>query len=102
MPVDTVLPPRLADALERLRAAGVVPVVEARLREAAAHEVEALVAAVTAELRAYAESANPDLLPELQMHLGEHIEALCALAGGARRLDLGFVRAHAERRAEQH
>ncbi|MDH4255173.1 MAG: helix-turn-helix domain-containing protein, partial [Gammaproteobacteria bacterium] len=51
---------------------------------------------------AYAESANPDLLPELQMHLGEHIEALCALAGGARRLDLGFVRAHAERRAEQH
>jgi len=97
----TTLQPRLADALERLRAAGVVPVVEARLREAAGHEVPALHAAVTAEVAAYGESGNPDVLPELETHLAEHIDALCALCGGARRLDLGFVRAHAERRAEQ-
>jgi len=102
MSSDTALPPRLADALERLRTAGVVPVVEARLREAAGHEVAALYAAVTTEVPAYMESGNPDVLPELETHLAEHVEALCALAGGARRLDLGFVRAHAERRAEQY
>lgn len=98
---ETALPPRLADALDRLRAAGVVPVAEARLRVAAGHEVAALYAAVTAEVPAYTDSRNPDVLPELEAHLAEHVDALCALAGGARRLDLGYVRAHAERRAEQ-
>jgi len=102
MSPETALPPRLADALDRLRAAGVVPVVEARLREAAGHEVGSLYDAVTGEVPAYMESRNPDVLPELEAHLAEHIDALCALAGGARRLELGFVRAHAERRAEQH
>ena len=68
----------------------------------AGHEVAALYAAVTTEVPAYMESGNPDVLPELETHLAEHVEALCALAGGARRLDLGFVRAHAERRAEQY
>jgi hypothetical protein len=57
--------------------------------------------AILDEVPAFSRSRNPDLLPELAQHGGEHVDEIVRLlrAGGPGRLE--FVRLHARRRAEQ-
>jgi sugar diacid utilization regulator len=56
---------------------------------------------IVAEVSAYTASGNPDVLPELDEHLSQHIAEVCRLLAGGRPGDLAFVRVHAHRRAEQ-
>jgi hypothetical protein len=50
---------------------------------------------------AFTQSANPDVLPELDQHLASHTSQACRLLSGLPADDLDFVREHARRRAEQ-
>lgn len=56
---------------------------------------------VLAEVPAFSASANPDILPELNRHAGEHIQEIRRLFGGGEIGDFEFVRMHARHRAEQ-
>lgn len=57
--------------------------------------------AVVAAIPAFSVSANPELLPDLARHVGEHIAELLRLLGGGAVRDFEFVRAYARRRAAQ-
>jgi len=92
---------RFATALAGLRAAGVVPAVGEALRAGAADTASRVVAAAREDVPALTESSNPDVLPDLLAHARAHVDEVCRLMAGGRPGDLGFVRAHAERRAEQ-
>ena len=96
--IDTGQLPATIDALASF---GVVPAIAEPLRQASDSIAQELLAAIVAEVSAFTESGNPDVLPELQQHLGQHVIEACRLLAGSRRGDLGFVRAHAQRRAEQ-
>ncbi len=91
----------LRDALSRLEAAGVVPAVRPALLADAERVTGALRQAVLAEVPAFTESGNPDVVPELERHLEAQVHEACRLLGGGLPGDLAFVREHAERRAEQ-
>ena len=91
----------LRGALSRLESLGVVPAVSARLATDADAIATACHEAVLDASAAYVESGNPDVLPELEVHLNAHIAEIGRLLGGGLPGALDFVRAHAERRAEQ-
>ena len=57
--------------------------------------------AVMAEIPAFRESANPDVLPGLEQHVHEHVREIRHLFGGGELGAFEFVIAHAQRRAEQ-
>ncbi len=90
-----------AAAIEPLRQVGVVPRVAATLGAGRTDVLTCLVDAISAEVAAYAESGNPGVLPELRDHLEAHVDAVCRLLADEQAADLGFVAAHAARRAEQ-
>lgn len=92
---------RLIAAERRLRAVGVPRSVATALRAAQQPLVAELTKTVVSEVPAFAASRNPDLLPELQRHLAEHLGAVAEVAGGHAVGELGFVRDHAGRRAAQ-
>lgn len=56
---------------------------------------------VLAEIPAFSESRNPDILPDLAMHGPEHTAEMVRLLRGGEVSDFEFVRTHARRRAEQ-
>ena len=85
----------------RLEEAGVVPAVQAPLLADAGRITAELRAAVLAEVAAFSESGNPDVVPELDEHLEAHVGEVCRLLGGGLPGELGFVREHAARRASQ-
>ena len=91
----------LRDALARLEAAAVVPAVAGRLTATADPVAESVYESVLDMAPAYAESGNPDVLPELKAHLHAHLAEVCRLLSGGLPGDFAFVRAHARRRAEQ-
>jgi hypothetical protein len=91
----------LADAVARLRRVGVVPGVSATLRAARRDFVSTLRAAVLDEVPAYTESGNPEVLPELQQHIEDHVTEVCGLLAGDPTGPFEFIDAHAERRAAQ-
>ena len=91
----------LRDALSRLKAARVVPAVQAPLLAGADRSTAEFRAAVLSETPAFTDSGNPDVIPELERHLEEHVREVCRLLGGGLPGDLVFVREHAERRALQ-
>jgi len=91
----------LQAAVDALRAYGVVPGVAESLRDGLNAVREALRQAVLEEVPAYSDSANPEILPELDTHLHEHVSRITALLGGSRDGDFGFVGGHAERLAQQ-
>ena len=91
----------LRAALSRLEAAGVVPAVRPALEADAGRIGAELCEAVLAEVPAFTESGNPDVIPELEQHLEAQVHEACRLLGGGLPGDLGFVREHAERRAAQ-
>ena len=57
--------------------------------------------AVLAEVPAFTDSGNPDVVPELAQHLDAHVREACRLLGGGLPGELAFVREHAEQRASQ-
>jgi hypothetical protein len=91
----------LTDAVARLRRAGVVPGIAAMLRENSQGFAARLRATVLDEVPAYTESGNPEVLPELQRHLEDHVDEVCGLLAGNPPGPFGFIDTHAERRAEQ-
>jgi hypothetical protein len=93
--------PRLEAALHTLLQYGVVPGAAARLREQRAQFAATLAETVAREVPAYTASANPDILPELAVHLEQQLVEISGLLEGWPLKDLGFVNAHATRCAEQ-
>ena len=92
----------LTAAVAPLRGAGVVPAVAHRLQPEIRLVLDGLVEQIVAgAVGAYSETSNPEIVPELRDHLGEHLIEVCRLLEGKRTGDFGFVRAHAERRAGQ-
>jgi len=91
----------LRDALARLEQAGIVPAVQAPLAADVGRITAELRAAVFDGAPAFTDSANPDVVPELEQHLDVHVREICRLLGGGLPGDLDFVRQHAERRAAQ-
>ena len=91
----------LREALSRLAKNGVVrktgPALDAGMEGVAATLREA----VLTEVPAFSASGNPEILPSLAIHAGEHIREIRKLLGGGEIGDFEFVRAHAQRRAEQ-
>ena len=57
---------------------------------------------VLAEIPAFTASANPDVLPALRQHAEDQARELHRLFSGGGVEGFGFVREHAQRRAEQH
>ena len=91
----------LRQGLAALAAIGVVPQAARALRASAHAAAQALRAAVLEEIPAFSASANPDILPELDRHALNHLEEIARLLGGGGVGQFEFVRAHAQRRAEQ-
>ena len=91
----------LAATIAALRDNGVVPGISTSLRAEADEALEKLNATAIAEVAAYAETGNPDVLPELRQHLAAHLDEICRLLEGRLIGEFAFVAAHAERRAAQ-
>jgi len=92
---------QLTASARKLRELGVPTGISAEL---AAHKdslLGSLYRQVLAEVPAFNTSGNPDLLPELEQHLSQHLDALCSLVRGSSKVDLSFVSEHARRRATQ-
>lgn len=54
---------------------------------------------VLADIAAFTESRNPDVLPDLEQHLAKHTDEILRLVGGGPTGDFMFVREYARRRA---
>jgi sugar diacid utilization regulator len=91
----------LQAAVDALRAHGVVPGIAAALDDGPDAVRQALKQTVLEEVLAYSDSANPEILPDLENHLRDHVARITALLGGSRSADFEFVRKHAERLAQQ-
>ena len=87
---------RAVDALQR---AGVGPGVASFLDPLAV--TRPLVDAVLAEVPAFTESGNPDVVPDLGDHLRDHLRDVRRVLGGEAPGDFDFVVDHAERLAAQ-
>lgn len=57
--------------------------------------------AVLAEVPAFSSSGNPEIVPELARHAGEHVDEIRRLFAGGEAGGFDFVKAHAHRRAAQ-
>jgi hypothetical protein len=53
------------------------------------------------EIEAFSGTANPDVLPELEQHLGDLTATICQLLSQSGSADLAFVQQYAQRRAQQ-
>jgi DNA-binding PucR family transcriptional regulator len=91
----------LVQALERLSGLGVIPDVAPALGRSAGEVEEALRDAVIGEVRAFSDSRNPQVLPDLKEHSKRHVEEIARLFEGEPPGDFAFVRQHARLRAEQ-
>jgi len=87
--------------VDGLRALGVIPATGQRLQGDAGLSASRLGEAIVAEVPAYTQSGNPDILPELDAHLKLIIAEACRLLAGKRPGDTGFIAQHAHRRAGQ-
>ena len=91
----------LRQAITQLTKAGVIPNAAKALDASVQGAAHKLREQVLAEIPAFAASGNPDILPGLQAHAGEHIREIRRLFGGEDIGDFAFVRVHARLRAEQ-
>jgi hypothetical protein len=71
------------------------------LRRQSGEITEELRNSALAEIPAFTESGNPDVLPELARHASEHTKEIIRLLGGGPVGDFGFVTRHASIHAEQ-
>lgn len=91
----------LRRALALLAEIGIVPAAAAALDHTMQNTRSQLRDAVLAEVSAFSDSGNPDVLPELDGHGSEHVDEIRRLFGGGEIGGFDFVRAHAHRRAAQ-
>ncbi len=91
----------LVQSLAKLSSLGVVPRVAAGFEKRIGDLARLLQETVVDEIPAFSASGNPEVLPDLERHAGEHIAELRRLLGGGEVRDFDFVRAHARRRAGQ-
>jgi hypothetical protein len=91
----------LVQALALLAEAGVVPQAAAPLHRGMRAAAEALRKTVMDQVPAFSVSGNPQILPEVERHAGEHLAEIARLFGGGQAGSFEFVREHAQRRAEQ-
>lgn len=91
----------LAATVAPLAAVGVVPAAAPLLTRSRDEVLEALTETVAREVPAYAESGNPEVLPELEDHLRANLAEVSRLLAGGQAANLDFVVAHAEQRASQ-
>jgi PucR C-terminal helix-turn-helix domain/GGDEF-like domain len=79
----------------------VIPRAAKALADSRQETAHAFREAVLAEVPAFSASANPDILPGLGEHADEHMREIERLLGGEDVGSFGFVKVHAELRAEQ-
>ncbi len=91
----------LRDSLSALLSSGVLRDAGSQLDVTTENAAMALRQAVLTEVPAFSTSGNPEILPSLAVHAGEHIREIRRLAEGGEIGDFAFVAAHAQRRAEQ-
>jgi hypothetical protein len=91
----------LNEALKRLRRSPFLPAAVKHLGRSASAIAAELAETVLAEIPAFTESRNPQVLPDLARHAPEHTDEIIRLLGGAAVGDFEFVAMHARRRAEQ-
>ena len=89
----------LTGALPALRTMGVVPAVAGPLRASIDAQLARTEVLIVQEVAAYADSADPEVLPELRDHLASHLAEICHLLAGKPAGGFEFVRSHAEWRA---
>ncbi len=99
--IDRPEHPTLAQILDLLAKTGIVPCAAAALDSSMQGASVALREAILTEIPAFSASGNPEILPELGRHAGEHIREIRRLFGGGAAGDFAFVRSHAQHRAEQ-
>lgn len=93
--------PEITASLKALESLGVVPGVAAGLAAQKDAIFGEMREAVLAEVPAYTESANPDVLPQLDIHLEQLVDEARRLLANKPAGDLAFVRAQAQTRAQQ-
>jgi hypothetical protein len=91
----------LKQALKRLGDSAFLPAAVKHLAASAGAINAELGETVLAEIPAFSESRNPDILPELASHGPEHTVEMVRLLRGGAVGDFDFVSAHARRRAEK-
>lgn len=90
----------LTEALEKLRSSPLIPAAVAHLADHAAAVNDELDETIVAQIAAFSESSNPDVLPKLAEHGSHHTRELVELLGGRRVGDFEFVREYARWHAE--
>jgi PucR C-terminal helix-turn-helix domain/GGDEF-like domain len=98
---DTLDHRALRHVLSTLAATGVIPNATRPLDMSKKDAGNALRKVVLAEVPAFSNSGNPEILPGLSAHIEEHLQELRRLFGGGEVGDFAFLRSHAHRRAEQ-
>jgi hypothetical protein len=83
--VETGVIPHAAPALENS-----MPTMSSKFRDA-----------VLAEIPAFSNSGNPEILPGLDQHAAEHVQEIRRLFAGGEIGEFEFIKTHARRRAEQ-
>lgn len=88
-------------ALQSLRESGVIPAVAARLLADRPSFVDGLNSTIKTEVGAYQRTSNPDIVPELGVHLSAHVSEVCRMLAGESAGTPSFVIEYAQRCAEQ-
>lgn len=92
----------LTDALHRLAQSAQLPAALRHLRSNVAAINAELGETVLAQIPAFTQSQNPEILPELSQHGPQHTKEILRLLDDGQPGDFDFVREHARRRASQH
>lgn len=92
---------QLSEALKSLTEHHVIPDAAAAIVQSADAALVTVGKTILAEIPAFSDSGNPDVLPELSEHAADHVKEICRLCHGALPGDFEFVRKHAQRRAAQ-
>lgn len=80
---------------------GVIPNAAAALGDTMGGAGTTLREAILAEVPAFRTSGNPEILPGLGQHVGDHIREIRRLLSGGKVGDFDFIRTHAQLRAGQ-
>ncbi|MBK8763503.1 MAG: helix-turn-helix domain-containing protein [Burkholderiaceae bacterium] len=91
----------LQSALATLGRAGVIPRAAIELERSMQDAGNAMREEVLAQIPAFTDSHNPDILPGLKLHAEAHLREILRLMGGGPVGRFDFVQAHARLRAEQ-
>jgi hypothetical protein len=92
---------KLSQLLAGLADAQVIPQAAPFLRAGSERILAALRDSILEEITAFQTTGNPEILPGLALHVRAHVEEILRLFSGHEVGDYGFVRDHAQLRAEQ-